>query len=42
MRALQALASTAAAAVLLLGCHATGNAVPISSPQAQPVAPEQT
>ncbi|WP_269463643.1 hypothetical protein [Streptomyces lincolnensis] len=40
MRALHALISTAAAAVLLLSCHTTSDAVPTPSPAPPPVAPE--
>lgn len=42
MRTLRTLAATATAAVLLLACHYTGDAVPAPSPQTAPVPPERT
>jgi len=40
MRALSTLAATAAATLLLLACHTTGDAVPAPSPQTAPTPPE--
>lgn len=42
MRTLRTLAATATAAVLLLACNATGDAVPAPSPQTAPLPPERT
>ncbi|ELP71012.1 putative lipoprotein [Streptomyces turgidiscabies Car8] len=42
MRALRTLVATATAAVLLLACHCTGDAVPAPSPQTAPTPPVGT